>query len=84
MLHFAKAVQDVTGEFGAAKTISEAEAFTGGCTMCHNYWENFKWLGVTNSDIIEVEIDNPEPIKDIYGNDVSLYGLGSTQSSVWF
>jgi len=81
--HFTKAVQDITTEFGASKTISEAEAISGGCTMCHNYWENFKWFGVTNSNIVEVELDSPEPIRDIYGNDVSPYGLASTQSFSW-
>jgi len=79
--HFAKAVQDITTEYGATpKTISEAEATTGGCTMCHNYWDNFKWFGVTNLAIVPVEVDNPETITDIYGNTVSPYGLGSTQT----
>ena len=78
--HFTKAVQDITTEFGAGKTISDAEAISGGCTMCHNYWDNFKWFGVTNVAIVPVEIDDPEPLTDIYGNDVSPYGLGGTQS----
>jgi hypothetical protein len=78
--HFSKAVQDITTEFGATKKISDAEAISGGCTMCHNYWDNFKWFGVTNVAIVPIEIDDPEPLTDIYGNDVSPYGLGSTQS----
>lgn len=84
--HFTKAVQDITTEFGTIakpSTISEAEAITGGCTMCHNYWENFKWFGVTNHAIVDVEIDNPDPVTDIYGNDVSPYGLASTESFSW-
>lgn len=79
--HFTKAVQDGAKYYtNGATEISDAEAITGGCTMCHNFWDNMKWFGVTNAAIVEVETDNPDPVTDIYGNVVSPYGLASTQS----
>jgi hypothetical protein len=62
--------------------IPAARVISGACTMCHNYWENFKWFGVTNYSLNVVELDNPTPPKDIYGNYVSPYGLASTKSYV--
>lgn len=69
--------------------IEAARAISGGCTMCHNYWDNFKWWGVRNFSVDTVEVDNPSIVDvgiqmptDIYGNPVSPYGLGSTESYV--
>lgn len=73
--------------------LTAADAISKGCQMCHNYWENFKWFGVRNFVIDNVEIDEPNGYyidqlegvnkpTDIYGNAVSPYGLGSTQSYV--
>ena len=78
LAQFTAEVQDATDVLG--EPISEAEAMSGACTMCHNYWENFKWFGVTNMNLLEVETDSPDPVTDIYGNDVSPYGLASTQT----
>lgn len=71
------------------ETIEAARAISGGCTMCHNYWDNFKWWGVKNFAVDTVEIDDPSITEtgiqmptDIYGNAVSPYGLGSTESYV--
>ena len=75
--HFSGAVADVAIANGYK--IPAAEAISGGCMMCHNYWENMKWFGITNAAISLLETDNPAPIKDIYGNVVSPYGLASTQ-----
>lgn len=61
-----------------------ARAISGGCVMCHNYWENFKWYGVRNFDLQAYDSDIPDigtlpTPTDIYGNPVSPYGLGSTK-----
>lgn len=71
---------------GATKAVkpdaySNARAISGGCVMCHNYWENFKWYGVVNFDMgvyDNGDLIQPPPT-DIYGNPVSPYGLGSTK-----
>lgn len=89
---FAKDVVEATNNAGG--TITAADAVSKSCQMCHNYWENFKWWGVRNLDVDVIEVDDPsgyyidqvgeEPNKatDIYGNDVSPYGLGSTKSYI--
>jgi hypothetical protein len=61
-----------------------ARIISGGCVMCHNFWENMKWYGVRNFALEAYDSDNPsitqlEPPTDIYGNEVSPYGLGSTK-----
>lgn len=70
--------------------VSAARYISGGCQMCHNYWDNFKWFGLKNVTVDIVESDNPslgriqsegEPT-DIYGNAVSPYGLASTNSYI--
>lgn len=78
LAHFAGAVYEIASENG--KNISAAEATSGGCTMCHNYWENMKWFGVANVNMSSYERDFPATIIDIYGNDISPYGLASTEA----
>lgn len=78
------------GKRGYGYNMSDAEAISSGCQMCHNYWENFKWFGVVNISVVEDQHDEPDasntssydPIYDIYGNPVSPYGLGSTKSFI--
>lgn len=70
------------GRPALGKLMSDAEAISAGCTMCHNYWENFKWFGVVNFTLEQDQIDNPDPVTDIYGNTVSPYGLGSTKAFI--
>ncbi len=83
LLHFAGAVSDAyVASHTGAQPLPRAQAISGGCTMCHNYWENMKWWGVANAAIVPYETDNPLPVTDIYGNVVSPYGLASTQDWV--
>ncbi len=61
-----------------------ARVISGGCVMCHNFWENMKWYGVRNFALGQFDSDYPQlsPPTDIYGNEVSPYGLGSTKQ--WY
>lgn len=106
--HFAAEVDAKFEAVNGGFQMDDAEAITGGCTMCHNYWDNMKWFGVNYEDISLIEHDNPDLLydcepatgtasggkipqyigcdgrvdtpKDIYGNTVSNYGLGSTNA----
>jgi len=87
LAHFSREIEEAAESRGSG--IEAARAISGGCTMCHNYWDNFKWWGVRNFSVDTVEADNPTIAEvgiqgptDIYGNSVSPYGLGSTQSYV--
>ncbi len=69
---------------GVASTQStNARAISGACTLCHNYWDNMEWYGVSNFTLSPYDniTDNAtmaSAMTDIYGNSVSPYGLGST------
>lgn len=120
LTHFARAAGEAyEGIKGGGAKLTDAESITSGCTMCHNYWDNMKWFGVSNMNIRVVEADYPgtlydcEPAvgtgsaaspqyrgcdengnpvttgignvdtpKDIYGNVISNYGMGSTTAWV--
>ncbi len=67
-----------------ASAYPNARIISGACVMCHNYWENMKWYGVRNFNFEEYDGDIPfigdlPAATDIYGNEVSPYGLGSTK-----
>ncbi len=73
-----RSYSNATGSIGTH--LPAARATSGGCMMCHNFWENMKWFGVKNVayetyDSGELGLATPT---DIYGNPVSPYGLGST------
>lgn len=64
-------------------------AISGGCMLCHNYWDNMEWFGVRNFTV--QPFDNTSDMfngttftmpTDIYGNAVSPYGLASTTEYV--
>jgi hypothetical protein len=87
---FAERIERAVEETNPTLEKSAAEYVSGGCQMCHNYWDNFKWFGLKNVAVDVVEGDVPalgmiqsegNPT-DIYGNAVSPYGLGSTKSYV--
>lgn len=87
---FTNNVMTKTKNLGAtASARTNARAISGGCVMCHNFWENMKWYGVQNFDFRSYDSDDPSltdihlnPPTDIYGNAVSPYGLGSTEQYV--
>ncbi len=62
----------------SGREITEAQAISGACMMCHGYWENMKFFGVTNFSIVENKTVKPDASSDVYGNIVSPYGLAST------
>jgi len=87
---FAERIERAVENTNPTLEVTSAEYISGGCQMCHNYWDNFKWFGLTNVTVNEIESDNPSigmiqsegSPTDIYGNAVSPYGLGSTKSYV--
>jgi len=91
--HLGKFAEEVEGFSASAglsdMALSNARVISGGCVMCHNFWENMKWYGVRNFALTQYDADSPsladfnlpEPT-DIYGNAVSPYGLGSTAQYV--
>ena len=63
LTHFAREVNNFYFD-NTGYQLTDAESITGGCTMCHNYWDNMKWFG-SNYFIVEpYDFDNPEPIYD--------------------
>jgi hypothetical protein len=81
-----------TGSGASAKPLGAIDAglaISGGCMLCHNYWDNMEWFGVRNFDVRAY--DNTSDMfnqssftmpTDIYGNAVSPYGLASTTEYV--
>lgn len=80
--HLAHFASGINGSYNklTGGNLEAAMAITDGCTMCHNYWDNMKWFGVNNLAVTTYSVDNPTPITDIYGNQISPYGLSSTQA----
>jgi hypothetical protein len=82
-----------TGSGASAHSLGALDAglaISGGCMLCHNYWDNMEWFGVRNftvqpydntSDMFPNSSGFTMPT-DIYGNAVSPYGLASTTEYV--
>jgi hypothetical protein len=84
---FTKGAASSSGLLPTDSAYTNARSISGGCVMCHNYWENFKWYGVRNFGLNAYDSDIPDigtlpTPTDIYGNAVSPYGLGSTKQYV--